>query len=160
MAVCFIERVWDDASQGPQLLGTIALAQIVLAQARSHEAVRAGDDYRRWSEEEAQRSKSGHAGVPHPLGIWRCHSAPARGAEASSSGRLWPLGTKEVRPPGTQPLGSGSFLLTIRDSLISRPLVPLRTLSPAFIPGLAVGCRQHPVLRDEGSTAVEPSTLK
>lgn len=40
MAACFVARVREDASHSPQLLGAIALAQVVLAQAHSQEAVR------------------------------------------------------------------------------------------------------------------------
>lgn len=56
-----------------------------------------------------------------------------QGAEASDSSSRCPSGTKEVRPPRTQPPGSCSFLLRIQDSQIPRLLTPcpsgLRALS-------------------------------
>lgn len=58
--------------------------------------------------------------------------------------------------------GSSSFFPRDQDSQIPRPFPPCprSARGPAFIPGLAVGCGQHPVRGDEGSTAVKASTIE
>lgn len=70
--------MWDDARNSPQLLRAIALAQIVLAQAHSQEAVRAGE----WLPASPVRRGQKYQGAvnsefPDPLGIWRsCYAFP------------------------------------------------------------------------------------
>lgn len=123
---------------------------------------------RKRSEEYTERSKSERAGVPPPS---ENLETPYSLSKALQPVVLAPAtqGPRRCTPllpcslPGTQPPGSSSFLHRIQDAQIP-PLtlaaMPLRTWSPAFIPGLAVGCRQHPECRNEGSATAETPTLK
>lgn len=70
--------MWDDARNSPQLLRTIALAQIVLAQAHSQEAVRAGEWLPASGVRRGQKyHRAGNSGSPDLSGIWRsCYPFP------------------------------------------------------------------------------------
>lgn len=64
MAARFVARMYDDTRNSPQLLGAIALAQIVLAQTHSHGAVRASVLAASGVRSRQEKSESGQPGVP------------------------------------------------------------------------------------------------
>lgn len=113
---------------------------------------------RKWGEQQTENSKNQQPGVPPAL--WES-GEPLPSTQGPKRVVPVPTPQRPRHPHGTKPPGVRTFFLRIQDSQIPDPARrALQDLSPAFIPGLAVGCRQHPLGGDEGSTAVKASALE
>lgn len=105
----------------------------------------------------------GNLGSPDPLGIWVSRSPFPKAPETTSPA---PAPQEPKRPWQCKHLE----LHTRRQLFVPQnprflgpwtpPAVTPQHPESCFVPGLAVGCRQHPVWGDEGGTAVEASALE
>lgn len=107
--------------------------------------------------------RAGDLGSPDTLGIWKSHDPFPKALtpyfqSPSSAAKVSKLRT-HLELSSQAPALSSSESEIFR-SLKPCPLCPMCTPSPSFVPGLAVGCRQHPAWGEEGSTAVKAPPLE